>query len=338
MAEGLKVLIAEPRDFSKTAIRRLQSIAEVEQRSCAGHELASAFKQYDAIWLRLANRIDAAIIGSAPRCRVLAAAVTGIDHIDVDACEAAGVEIVCLKGEVDFLREIRATAELTVGLAIALMRHLPHAANSVRDGVWDRDLFRGRELFGKTLGIVGVGRLGSIVADYFHAFGMCVVGFDCRTDHFDTKIEMIPTLDELLSRADVLSLHVSYNAGTHHLIGAAEFAKMRQGAVLINTSRGAVVDNDALITALDNKTLGGAALDVIDGEPNIEPEHPIIRALERFDNLRVVPHVGGNSYESFEKTELFIADKMVTALTRLSRGLIPDTAGLLHQGRGTVSH
>lgn len=301
-----RILIAEPDDFSPVALQRLGAEAEVVTRQTPRDELGAALRDFDVVWFRLAHRIDAALLAQKKKCRVIATPVTGIDHIDLDACRAAGVEVVSLKGEVEFLKQVRATAELTVGLALALLRHIPEARESVRGGAWKRDLFRGHELFGKTVGIVGAGRLGTITAGYFQAFGMKVVACDPRPD-FPPGLERM-SLEQLLATADLVSLHVSYSPATH---GMFDPRKMKRGSWLVNTSRGGIVDEAALLEALENGTLKGAALDVLSGEPDVDARHPVVRYAQRHENVLVVPHIGGNTYESFEKTELFLAEKVL---------------------------
>ncbi len=311
----ISIIIAEPERFSEQAVSRLREVGEVILRTVDRDGLRRAFQEFDVVWFRLAHRIDATMLGDKPRCRILATPVTGLDHIDLEACAARGIRVVSLKGETEFLREVRATAELTVGLMLALMRKIPQASRSVQDGVWDRDLFQGHELYSKTAGIIGVGRLGSIVAGYLRAFGMHVVGYDPRPDFPSDACARAQTLGEVLEQADVVSLHVSYGPATRHLIGATELAVMKPEAVLINTSRGGVVDEVALLSALESGRLAGAALDVLDGEPDIDGKHPVAAASRRLDNLLVVPHLGGNTVESFEKTERFLAERVVEALT-----------------------
>jgi D-3-phosphoglycerate dehydrogenase len=309
-----KILIAEPLDFSPAAASLLRSVGDVQMGLNGNMILADAFREFDIVWLRLAQRITAEVLGTQPRCRVLATPVTGLDHIDLPACQMRGVTVVSLKGEVEFLRNVRATAELTVALALALLRKIPQAAGAVRAGQWNRDLFRGHELFGKTAGIVGVGRLGTLVAGYLRAFGMTVLGYDIREDYPSNVAERVPTLEELFERSDLLSVHVAYNDSTRHLIAERHFNRLRGGAVLVNTARGGVVDETALLTALQSGQLGGAALDVLDGEPAIDASHPLVRYAADQDNLLIVPHLGGNTVESFAKTELFLAERVVAAL------------------------
>ncbi len=311
------ILIAEPLDFSEAAVRALQAGAEVTLRATDRAGLAAALREFDVVWFRLAHRIDRSLLENATRCRILATPVTGLDHLDLEACRELGVRVISLRGEVEFLDQVRATAELTLALTLALLRRLPAAMAHVNDGGWDRDRFRGHELYGKTAGIVGMGRLGRIVAEYFRALGMDVIGFDPRPDFPHQAARRVESLEELLAQADVISLHVSYDAATRHLIDRRALSVVKPSAVLVNTSRGGIVDEAALLKALQSGSLAGAALDVLDGEPNISIEHMLVAHAREHDNLLIVPHVGGNTTESFAKTELFLAGRVLEALDAL---------------------
>ncbi|MGD9722086.1 MAG: NAD(P)-dependent oxidoreductase [Pirellulales bacterium] len=309
-----KVLIAEPLDFSPAAVRQLEAAADVTLRTTDRAGLATALGEFDVVWFRLAHRIDRALLASASRCRIIATPVTGLDHIDLEACRELGIRVVSLRGEIAFLEQVRATAELTLGLTLALLRHIPAAATHVCQGGWNRDLFRGHELFGRTAGIVGLGRLGRIVAGYFRALGMDVIGYDPRHDFPQDAARRVSTLAELMAEADVVSLHVAYDKTTRGLVGRAELAAAKRGCVLINTSRGGIVDDAAVLDALRSGRLACAALDVLDGEPNITIDNPLVAYAREHDNLLIVPHIGGNTVESFEKTELFLAGRVLEAL------------------------
>lgn len=303
------IRIAEPEDFSPDALSILRDVGQLDLTPISHEELPRAVETCDVLWIRLAHRLDGQVLRSGIRCRLLAAPVTGLDHIDLQACERLGIEVVSLRGEVDFLREVRATAELSLALALALLRNIPQAAASVRAGTWNRDLFRGTELYGKTAGLVGVGRLGTIVGEYFSALGMHIIGYDPCAE-FPPGIERVEDLSTLFAAADLISIHATYGPETRHLVGTRELSRAKSGAVLINTSRGGIVDDDALIAALDSGQLAGAALDVIDGEPDIQPDHPLIAYARAHENLLIVPHIGGNTYESFAKTERFLATRV----------------------------
>jgi D-3-phosphoglycerate dehydrogenase len=317
-----RILIAEPLDFSPEAVRLLETSAEVTLAPTDRAGLAAALAQYDVVWFRLAHKIDRELLSGPLRCRILAVPVTGLDHIDLEACAQLGVRVVSLRGETSFLEQVRGTAELTIALALALLRRVPAAAGHARDGGWNRDLFRGRELFGHTAGLVGVGRLGRIVAGYFRAFGMDVLGYDPRDDFPHDAARRVDSLAELAARSEVVSLHVGYTPETRHLIGRRELAAMRPQAVLVNTSRGGIVDEAALAEAIETGAIGGAALDVLDGEPDTR-EHPLVKLAQKTDRLLIVPHIGGNTRESFEKTEIFLAGRVLEALAALE----PQKAG-----------
>jgi D-3-phosphoglycerate dehydrogenase len=199
---------------------------------------------------------------------------------------------------------------------LSLLRRIPAAAEHVRTGGWNRDLFRGRELFGHTAGLVGMGRLGEITAGYFKAFGMDVLGYDPRGDFPHHAARRVDSLVELMAQSDVVSVHVNYEPQTRHLIGRRELAAMRKQAVLINTSRGGIIDEQALAEAIETGAIAGAALDVLDGEPQTAG-HPLVKLAQNTDRLLIVPHVGGNTLESFEKTECFLAARVLEALRAL---------------------
>jgi D-3-phosphoglycerate dehydrogenase len=320
---SLRILIAEPQDFSPQAEAILRSLGEVVRQATDGEGMRRAFGEFDVVWFRLAHRIDAALLGERPHSRILATPVTGLDHIDLAACQVRGVRVVSLKGEVEFLQNVRATAELTIALALALLRQIPDTTQSVRAGVWDRDLFRGHELYSKTVGIVGLGRLGSIVAGYFRAFGMKVIAYDPRPDFPHHLAERVNSLPDLLADSDLVSIHVNYDSTTKHLIAEHEFAAMKPSAILVNTARGGVVEERSLIAALESGRLAGAAVDVLDGEPHINASHPLVAYARSHHNLLITPHIGGNTWESFEKTEVFLAGRVVEAVRQL--GLVDAT-------------
>ncbi|MGB3545332.1 MAG: NAD(P)-dependent oxidoreductase [Saprospiraceae bacterium] len=315
-----RILIAEPTDFSPAAVARLREVAEVNADGCREDEVQQALRDYDVFWFRLGRPINDKVLDENSRVKILATPVTGIDHIDEALCARLGVKIICLRGEREFLKSIRATAELTIALLFMVMRNLPAAAGHVKDGGWDRDKFRGHELYEKTAGIIGCGRLGNIVAGYLTAMGMRVITYDPRADiELPAGVERVAGLSELLDRSEIVSLHVNYTPENHHLIGPAEFKQLRPNAWFINTSRGGLVDETALLAALQSGRLAGAGLDVIQQEHQLNADNPLIHYARKHRELVILPHIGGNTYESFERTELFIAEKVIAELNRRSR-------------------
>lgn len=309
-----RILIAEPEGFDGEARAILAACGDVEDRAVSTDELTLAFRSYDAILVRLGHRIDDEVVGTDPRCRVLGVPTTGLDHLDLEACRRAGVAVVSLRGETAFLREIRATAEHTLLLMLALLRHLPGAVASVRAGEWDRDRFKGRELYGRRAGIVGVGRLGEIVGSYLQAMGMEVCGYDPDPGFRErTSIRPVDTLAELVAEVDVISVHATFESGQEPILGEAELEHVRPGTILVNTARGGLLDEAAVVAALRAGRLAGVAVDVLADEPSVESS-PLARYAREHDNVIITPHLGGNTVESTARTERFIATRVVEAL------------------------
>ena len=300
----IRLLNAEPDNYSRAAREILRSIGELHERSLSRGDLIECVSDYDVLITRFGFRIDREVIDAGPRLKIIASPVTGLDHIDTEYARERGLRVVSLKGETAFLESISATAEHTWALVLALVRHVPAAVDSVRSGHWNRDFFRGHEVQNKTLGIVGVGRVGRRVARYGLAFGMTVAAFDPYNADNPQGVQRCKTLHELLAISDVISLHVPLSEETEELIGYQEFAVMKGGAFLVNTSRGKVVDEGALLEALQSGRLSGAALDVICDRDRVT------EFAKKSRKLLVTPHLGGSTVESMEKTEVFIAGRL----------------------------
>lgn len=310
----LKLHIAETQDFSLEVIDSLKEHFKVTTGSVKREKLKEKLQEIDIFWFRLAYQIDHDVIDESTRCKYLVTPVTGIDHIDEGLCKKMGINIICLRGEKEFLKEVRATAEHTMLLAMMLMRNAVPAVTDVNQKKWRRDLFRGVELFQKRVGIIGYGRLGEIVAEYFHTFG-CEVGFyDIKPQSHPNYIKRFDSLEKCIEESDIISIHATYNESTHHLFDEAIFKKINNKKWLINTSRGGIVDDTELLKSLQEGKIAGAALDVLYGEPNIQNNH-LVEYANSNRNLIITPHIGGCTYESFEKTERFIAKKLLQAIS-----------------------
>ena len=311
----LKVLIAETSEFSKDAIIALEKFAQVDLKDIQINEVAEALNQYDVFWFRLGFKLTTDLILQSTQCKYIICPVTGLDHIDLEACKQKGIKVISLKGEVEFLTNIRATAEHTLGLTLSLLRHIPQAYNSVKSNNWNRELFKGSEIFGKKVGILGVGRLGSITAGYFKAIGAEVFGFDIRP--FDESIcKSVISIENLFSTCDIISIHVNLNSSTQNLIGYNILKLMPKGSFLINTSRGAIVKSEDLIKALEDEILAGAACDVIETEFDHKNDS-LVKYAAQNEKLILTPHIGGNTFESFRKTELFMCKKLANQIINL---------------------
>jgi glyoxylate reductase len=241
----------------------------------------------EGVVCQLTDAIDAAAIAAAPRLRVVSQIAVGYDNVDVAAATARGIVVTNTPGVLT-----ESTADLTWALLLAVARRLPAAERWLRQGQWRRwdvDLLAGIDVHGKTLGIVGFGRIGQAVARRAQGFSMRVLYASPRPADpaltAELRAQHVP-LRLLLQQSDFVSLHVRYDAGTHHLISVDELAAMKRGAFLVNTSRGPVVDEAALAVALDEGMLGGAGLDVFEREPEV---HPL---LQRLENVVLLPHIG----------------------------------------------
>lgn len=307
------VHVGETEDFSSEALELLNTFSTVKMQNIAASEVRQALEDCDVFWFRLGFRITATELSGNLRCRWIVCPVTGIDHIDTNLCSKLGIEVLSLRGETDFLRSVVATAEFTLAGTLALMRRIPQASRSVLAGSWNRDAYKGTEILNRKVGIVGVGRLGQIVSGYFKALGAKVYGYDKQP--FDESIcTRIATVEELVSFVDIVTIHLSYQADTHHFFTNRLLNLMRPTAILINTSRGAIIKSEDLVAALTNKQIAGAVLDVLENEPFIV-ENPLLNYASANQNLLITPHIGGNTVESFEKTELFMVEKLKAKLS-----------------------
>lgn len=310
------ILIAESAGFPAAAADKLRGIAQMRFAELGRAELLRAVRQADVLWVRLRNHIDAEVMAAAPHLKLIASPTTGLTHIDLAEAERRGIQVLSLYGETDFLKDVRATAEHTLGLILSLMRHTANASAQVRQGEWNRDLYRGSELYGKTAGIIGYGRLGRIVARYLRAFEMRVLACDPNIDlaTVEDGVELT-SLRKVLRQSDVVSLHVNLCEKTKGFFGAMEFGAMKPGSWFINTSRGELIDEAALLHAMNAGRVRGAALDVLSQEDARGMEnHPLVQYAQTHHNLLITPHIGGCTLESMEKTEVFLAEKLAQTL------------------------
>jgi D-3-phosphoglycerate dehydrogenase / 2-oxoglutarate reductase len=286
----------------------------VDERSHEGSYESDA----EGAIVRLGIPVNEAFFARMPNLRVLGTATTGLNHIDLDAARARDVEVVSLKDDIEFLNTITSTAELAFGLLIDLMRRTPWAFDSVRRGEFLLEEFRGRSLFDKTLGIVGMGRLGKIVAAGAEGWRMRVHYTDPHVPQSAVPRYSKMGLHDLLSTSDAVSLHLHLSDETKLLIDGPAIARMKRGAYLVNTSRGEIVDESAVIEALERGHLAGYATDVVTNEAKVlekgTRESPLIAYAKSRDNCIVVPHTGGLTQESRERTDVRIAQKLLGAI------------------------
>lgn len=315
----LRILNAEPLQYSVQARSVLTRLGQVVDADLDYDGLLAQVYDAHILIVRLRNFIGREVMDAAPSLKAIVSATTGLDHIDTAYATKKGITVLSLRGEVEFLSTIPATAEHTWALLLALVRKLPQAYQSVLHGEWDRDRFRGHDLAGKCLGIVGLGRIGKKIAQYGFAFNMQVHAYDPYCKDWSLDVERHKTLESLCRASDILSLHVPLNEETRNLISARELTWLPAGAILLNTSRGAVLNEDALLDALKSDHLSGAALDVISDETLLpRPQTSrLIQHAKQSSNLLLTPHIGGATLESMHMTELFMANKLLRFLKSL---------------------
>ena len=312
----MKVIIAEPKDFSEEVKDSLESYFNLTVKNLKSDELEHAFCHFDVFWFRLGFQIDRTLIEmSNRRVKYIVTPVTGLNHIDTVACAEHGVRIISLKGESEFLKEVRATAEHTLLLTLALLRKLVPAVESTISGSWDREPFKGNEIFKKTVGIIGFGRLGKIVSDYYKVLGAKILIYEKYPNAELLNSPEFVDLETLLRESDIVSLHINFLPENIEFFSTRHFSLMKPSAVFINTSRGQLVDAIALKNALNNGEISGTALDVISDEFDLSnsPEMELLTS-NKLANLIITPHIGGNTWESFDKTEKFIYNKLIKAI------------------------
>jgi D-3-phosphoglycerate dehydrogenase len=317
----LKILNVEPYNYSKQADSLLKSSGIIHKKELSRKALLQQIKNYDILITRFKHAIDKEVILAAPRLKIIAIAATGLDHIDIPAARNQGIEIISLQGQTKFLRNIPSTAEHTWALLLSVVRHLPHSFFSVLRGEWKRDEFIGNELYGKNLGIIGLGRIGRKIARYGLCFGMNIHAYDPFCKKRIKKVRMHNELDEMLPNIDILTIHIPLSQATAHMIGKKEFSLLPKGSIIINTSRGKIIDEKALLKALKSGHLRAAALDVIEACENLK-KNTLIAYARHNHNLIITPHIGGATKEAWEKAEVFIAQKIVTKIKRYKKDSI----------------
>lgn len=300
-----RILVCDPIAEDGIAVLR-QFGAQVDVRiGLSPDELETAVESYDALVVRSETKITRQVIAAAGRLQVIGRAGIGVDNIDVGAATEKGVVVVNAP-----TGNIISAAEHTIALMLALARHIPDASASLKGGRWDRKRFMGLEVRGKTLGILGLGQVGSEVARRARGLEMRVVAHDPFVPEERARtlgVELVP-LQQLLRESDFLTVHTTLSESTRRLIGEAELREMKPTARLINTARGGIVDEKALESALSEGRLAGAALDVFETEPLTS--HPL------FGNERVVvtPHLGASTTEAQERVSQDVAEQIIAVL------------------------
>lgn len=289
----VKILIADK--MENEAIQKLKEVGEVLTPQNED-DLKSQLKDADVLIVRSATKVTKELIEPAQNLKLVLRAGVGLDNVDQNACKEKNIIVRNTPGA-----STNAVAELAICMMIGICRKIGIMHEKLKGGVWAKKEGVGTEIEGKTLGIIGLGRIGSSLAQKASALGMKIIYFDHQQK--DTPYEFASSLEELLQTADIISLHASAQKGAPPLLGAAQFSKCKKGSYLINLARGTLIDEDALVEALNNGTLAGAALDVY-------PSEPYNGSLLRLDNVLLTPHIGASTSEA----QLKIADELVECI------------------------
>jgi len=301
----MKVLVTER--LSTAGLERLREHVEVDERlDLSPEELEAAIGDYDGLIVRSATKVTTSVLDRADNLKVVGRAGIGLDNVDVAAATRNGVLVVNAPQS-----NVLSAAEHTMALLLAQARNVPQAHSALISGSWERERWQGVELHGKTLGIVGLGRVGTLVAQRASAFGMRLIAFDpyiSPNRATQMGVTLMDTVAEVCRKADFLTIHLPRSKETIGIIGERELSDAKPGMRIVNTARGGLIDEDALVRALKDGRVGGAAIDVFDGEP--VTEHPLFE----LSNIVVTPHLGASTAEAQDKAGVAIAEQVLLAL------------------------
>lgn len=320
---SFRILHIEPDVYSKESKSLLEDYAKVDYRQCNSQlefEKLVSRTQYDVIFMKLGIFFGNESLAKCRKLKYIVTPTTGHNHIDEDGVLKRKIKIISLRGENEFLNTVFATAEHTLGLLLSVLRFIPQSHNDVLLGNWRRNIWQGRELHGETIGIIGYGRLGKMVVKYALSFGMKVIVYDIDDDILidDIRVLRVKNLEDLLENSFVVSLHVPLNKDTNRFFSKDLLNCMRNGSILINTSRGELIDEDALLSSLKNNHLAAAALDVLVDDvcwgEKVQDSNKLIEYASSHNNLIITPHIGGYTSASINKTRDFVTHKFINIL------------------------
>jgi len=305
LKSSLKILVCDPID--DVGIKKLEKAGfKVDIKpTITPDELKKNISNYDVLIVRSRTKVNKEVLETATRLKVVGRAGAGLDNIDVEATEKKGLKILNTPEA-----PAEAVAELTLGLMLSLARNIPYADRTMKEKKWIKKELFGWELRGKTLGVIGLGNIGERVARLTKAFGMKIL-ITKRTPPDlallkELEAEFVP-LPNLLTRSDVVTIHIPYTPQTHHMIGEKELSLIKKGAYIINTSRGAIIDEAALLNALQSGRLSGAALDVFEAEPATD------WTLMQLPYVICTPHIGAQTEEAQKAASVLLAEKIISS-------------------------
>ena len=298
----MKVLICDATAQAALDMISDAGIEVVNKPDITPEELVEEIHKYDAMVVRSRTKVRKPVIDAATNLKAIVRGGVGLDNIDVKYAGSKGIQVLNTPSA-----STAAVAELAIGYVFALARNIPQMTTSMGDGEWAKKSFSGTEIAGKTLGLIGIGRIGQSTGQKANALGMTSIAYDPYAKE-SASIELVQTLDELLARADFISLHVPYTEETHNILNAAAFAKAKDGVYVINCGRGGTIDEDALFDALQSGKVAGAALDVYTEEPSMGHK------LYTLPQVIGSPHIGAGTAEAKARVGTEVAKNVIHAL------------------------
>lgn len=307
-------LITEPKDYSTKALAIYKKLGRVYLwDDLLAKDKNSILSTINVVIIGLTLPFDKNLIELMPNLEIVVSPTTGLNHIDIDYVRHKKIKIISLRNRMGFLKNVPSTAEEAFALILALLRKIPWAFDDVKNGKWNRLDWRGYQLLGKTIGIVGFGRLGRIVASYAKVFGVKIIACDpnVSAEFMKSRGAAKVSMDELFKKSDIVSLHVLLTDETHNLIKEKHLRSMKPSAYFINTARAELVEKGALEKALKQKWIAGAAVDVMwdeKGDGNHLKNNLLVEYAKKNKNLIILPHIGGATYEAMQVTQDYIAE------------------------------
>jgi D-3-phosphoglycerate dehydrogenase len=295
----MRIVIAD--QMEEEVVKGIGALGQVAYRPA---DLPAALKDADALIVRSATKVTGELVAGAPKLKLVIRGGVGLDNVDAESCRARGIRVLNTPGA-----SSNAVAELALGLILGAARNIQKAHHQMKEGRWEKKALAGREIAGRTLGVIGYGRIGALLARKAHALGMKVLAFNPSPARKDEVAEFAGSLDELLGRADVISIHVPATPETAGMISRESIAKMKDGVIIVNTSRGEIMDEDALYDAVKSGKVGAAALDVFRTEP-------YQGKLLELENVLLTPHLGASTKEAQGR----IGEEIVRLLKEEIRG------------------
>jgi phosphoglycerate dehydrogenase-like enzyme len=313
----IKVLNTVDPFYSKAELEKLKKYCQIKTILNSRKEALKYARESKVILAGGRIKIDKELINNAKNLKLVLSPSTGTDHLDLDILRRKKIKVVHIARKFGLINKFTATSELSFCLLLSIIRKAVTSFNDAKKGIWSRDANVGFQLKDKTIGIIGLGRLGKISAKIANGFQMKVVAHDIKK----IKLREVKnvTFNKLLKISDVIFVHVHLNKSTENLINLEAFKKMKKNTILINSSRGKIINEKDLLYALKNKLIAGAGLDVIDGEwleRKSLSQHPLIKYSKSYNNLMITAHIGGSTYESIKMARDYVFNYLLRSIQK----------------------